>query len=147
MLLNPKTVTDIELLVAMHDSKHKYFEARALCTNDTGINRVARILQQMHKKELLTYHKFPPKRYPFYCLTEEGIKLAELQKKKNIQLDNELKTRVKTFLSSNEGSTSKEISRGIRKSFDNVVKTLRELSSEKVVYMEKEEKIIRWYIK
>ena len=30
--------------------------------------------------------------------------------------------------------------------FDNVVKTLRELSSEKVVYMEKEEKIIRWYI-
>lgn len=147
MLLNPKTVTDIELLVAMYDSKHKYFEARALCTNDTGIIRVARILQQMHKKELLTYHKFPPKRYPFYRLTEEGIKLVELQKKKSTQMDNELKTRVKTFLSNNEGSTSKEISRGIKKSFENVIKTLRELSSEKAVYMEKEEKIIRWYIK
>ncbi len=147
MLLNPKTVTDIDLLVAMYDSKHKYFEARALCNNDTGINRVSSLLYQLHKKGLVSYHKFPPKRYPFYALSVEGTKLVEAEKKKSSKIDNELKTRIKTFLANNEGSTSKEISRGIKKSFDKVIKTLRELSTEKVVYMEKEEKIIRWYIK
>ena len=80
-------------------------------------------------------------------MSGEGIKLVEAEKKKETRQDKELKTRVKTFLSNNEGSTSKEISRGIKKSFDKVIKTLRELSAEKVVYMEKEEKIIRWYIK
>jgi len=147
MLLNPKTVSSTELLIAMYDSKYKYFEARALCNNDTGINRVSSLLYQLHKKGLVSYHKFPPKRYPFYALSGEGIKLVEAEKKKETRQDKELKTRVKTFLSNNEGSTSKEISRGIKKSFDKVIKTLRELSAEKVVYMEKEEKIIRWYIK
>ena len=139
MLLNPKTVSEIDILTAMYDSKHVYFESRFFCSNDTGISRVSNLLYRTTQKELTTVHHFPNYRFPFYKLSEKGIQVVESEKRKDKQKDNDLRTRVKTYLQNNEGSTSKEISRGIKKSFNNVIKTLRELSQEKVIYMEKEE--------
>lgn len=41
MLLNPKTVTDTELLIALYDTKREYVEYRTLFSNETGIRRVS----------------------------------------------------------------------------------------------------------
>lgn len=146
MLYNPKTVTEIQLLEVMYDSKHTYFESRFFCVNDTGITRVSKMLKYAHTKGLLSYHKFPSYRYPFYKLTDEGNAVAVKAKKKNDQKINNLNSRVKAFLKTNDGSTSKEISRGIKKSHKDTINTLRELSSMDVVYMVKEEKQLLWYI-
>lgn len=86
-------------------------------------------------------------RYPLYNLTDTGVDLVYKEKVKVERKDNKLKKRLSTFITNNEGCTSKEISRGTKQSLKNVINSLRELSRMKVVYMEKEEKIIRWYIK
>lgn len=146
MLINPKTAKIEDLLTVMYDGKHTYYESRFICNTDTGIVRVSRMLLAANKKGLLKKHEFNDHRYPFYSLTERGNQVVLNIKKKSGQRNKNIRTRVFAYLKENDGSTSKEISRGIKKSFNDVITSLRELYELNMVTMVKDGKSIIWYI-
>lgn len=145
MIINAKTVTKEQLLLAMLHSKHTYFESRFFVSNDTGVAKISRMLLAMHKAGLLSHHTFLTHRFPFYALTDDGRKVANGIQVTIDRKDTNIKRRVIAFLKDNDGSDSKTISRTIKKSYNDVIKSLRELSELNEVYMVKEGNQILWY--
>lgn len=145
MIINPKTVTVEQTVVAVKEKKAEMVQARTLVAGETNIQNLTRKLRSANNKGWIEIIYMEPYQYPFYKVTVEGQKVVDAYYKGISKRANTIRHNVQSVLRhADDGMTSKDISRKCKKSHKDIVSCLRELHNQNKVIMVKEDSIL-WY--